>query len=234
MKDAFADTTRNRSIFGALARHAVVAAIACALTISVVVPSFAQHDSEAPKSGLPETTIAPAGGGAPPPAADEGVPSETAPAPAAVTKQAHHKSHHTRSSKASYSGAVEPATGMLTLKEDSWAYATPAESSGHVERVHSGKFVNVTGTTRNYLQVKLKSGAVAYVPVTAVELARPTDKVFKLTKDTPVLSVPNHRGKKLAEVHRDHDVHIVGTSVNYMKIRMKDGVEGFISTSALE
>jgi hypothetical protein len=227
-----ADSSRSKKILRTLARHAIVAAMACAFTISVVVPGFAQNDSEAPK-GLPETTIAPEGGGAPPPpAADEGAAGATPPAPAVAPKPTHHKGH--RSHKASYSGEVEPATGMLKLNEDTWAYSAPAKSSGHVERVHGGKFVNVTGTTRNYVQVKLKSGAVAYVPVTAVELARPTDKVFKLTKDTPVLSVPNHRGKRLAEVHRDHDVHIVGTSVNYMKIRMKDGVEGFISTSALE
>ena len=82
--------------------------------------------------------------------------------------------------------------------------------------------------------LKLKSGATAYVPMTAVELARPTDKIFRLTKDTPVLSAPNHSSKRLAEVHDGHEVHVVGTSMNYMKIRMKDGLEGFITVSALE
>jgi len=234
MTNACANATGNKNLFSQL-RHRLCAVMIVGLfTIAFAISGFAQSDSEAPK-GLPETTIAPEGGGPPPPpAADEGAASPAAPAPAVATKPAHHKSHHAASHSASYAGAVESATGLLKLKEDSWAYATPAKSSGHVERVHSGKFVNVTGTTRNYVQVKLKSGAVAYVPVSAVELARPTDKVFKLTKDAPVLSVPNHHGKKLAEVHRDHEVHIVGTSVNYMKIRMKDGLEGFISISALE
>ncbi|MGH7843285.1 MAG: hypothetical protein ACREQD_05650 [Candidatus Binataceae bacterium] len=135
---------------------------------------------------------------------------------------------------APWAGAVEPGDAMLKLKEDSWAYASPANSSSHIERVTAGKFVHVSGTTHYYLQVKLKSGAVGYVPISAVEIDRPADKIFKLTKDTPVLAEPNHYGKKLAEVHNAHDVHVIATSLNYMKIRMKDGLEGYIATSALE
>jgi hypothetical protein len=123
---------------------------------------------------------------------------------------------------------------MLMLETDTWAYAQPARSATHLEQLRAGKYVRVTGATVHYLRVKLKSGATAYVPMTAVELARPTDKIFRLTKDAAVLSAPNHSSKRLAEVHDGHEVHVVGTSMNYMKIRMKDGLEGFIAVSALE
>jgi len=62
-----------------------------------------------------------------------------------------------------------------------------------------------------------------------VDLIRPPDKAFQLTADTPVLAEPNHWAKKISGVLRGHNLHAIGISLNYMKIRMKDGVEGFIS-----
>jgi len=35
-------------------------------------------------------------------------------------------------------------------------------------------------------------------------------------------------------VHSGHDVHVVGVALNYMKIRMKDGKEGYIPIRSLE
>jgi len=209
--------------------HLLIFIAACSMPLVAIVPAFAQP-SVAPKT-LPETTIAPEDSAPPPPAApaaaDEAAPpTTTPPAPRAV--------HHAAKKSGPWSGAVEPADAMLRLKEDSWAYSSPANSSSRVERMDAGKFVHVTGTTHYFVQVKLKSGVVGYVPVSAAELDRPTDKIFKLTKDTPVLSEPNHYGKKLAEVHNTHDVHVIGTSLNYMKIRMKDGLEGYIAMTALE
>jgi len=122
----------------------------------------------------------------------------------------------------------------MKLKEDAWVFTRPTKWSKHVERVHADKYVEITGTTRNYLRVKLKSGQEAYLPISAVEITRPADKIFQLTSNAPVLSEPSHWGKKLSEVHKGHSVHVVGVSLNYMKIRMKDGVEGYIPTTALE
>ncbi len=228
------EQTRTR-IRGCLALASALSIVLCA-----AATSFAQNDSEAPK-GLPETTIAPAGGSGS--SAPEASPTGAASAPAtsapaatgaAEAKPIKHKKHVTRRKVTAYRGEVESGSGMLKLTEDGWAYASPSKAAAHVQALHAGKFVNVTGTTAHYVQVKLKSGATAYVPMTAVELAKPTDKVFRLTKDTPVLSVPNQHGKKLAEVHATHDVQVIGISVNYMKIRMKDGLEGFIAINALE
>jgi hypothetical protein len=217
-------------------------------TFSPVAPVFAQ--TGAGPGALPSTTIAPAASGAPAaPSAfakpstesgveesggggEEGMPAAT---PAPTHKPRHKLRHYSTSTVSAQSSTeVEPANGKLKLREDSWAYSRPAKSSKRIESVHADKFVNVTGTTRHYLQVQLKSGTTGFVPVSAVDLIRPTDKVFQLTADTPVLAEPNHWAKKISEVHRGHSVHAIGISLNYMKIRMKDGVEGFISTTALE
>jgi uncharacterized protein YgiM (DUF1202 family) len=143
--------------------------------------------------------------------------------------------HRPAKSVASVSATeVEPAHARIKLKEDAWVFTRPTKSSKHVERVHAGKYIEVTGTTRYYLRVKLKSGQEGYLPLSAVEITRPADKIFQLTSNAPVLSEPSHWGKKLSEVHKGHNVHVVGISLNYMKIRMKDGVEGYIPTTALE
>ena len=210
----------------------LVAAFTLGLVIGDATTSLAQS-----AGGLPETTIAPDGGGtgaSAPAASPAGASPVSSEAGTPTPQPVKHKTHTTTAKAASYIGEVESGSGMLKLTESGWAYATPSKSGAHVQEVHAGKFVNVSGTTAHYVQVKLKNGSTAYIPMTAVELAKPTDKIFRLTKDTPVLSVPNHNGKKLAEVHAGHDVQVIGTSINYMKIRMKDGLEGFIAISALE
>jgi hypothetical protein len=211
---------------GWVAAHA--AAFAAAIAAAAPAIALAQGATT-----LPKTTIAPSEGGAPPASSGASTPiAAKSPAPAA----AHHAasvSHHAK--PASYSApTVEPASAMLKLRKDSWAYARPTTSAPPVEQVHSGKFVKVTGTTRSYVQVKLKSGTTAYVPVSAVEMTRPADKVFQLTHDASVMSEPNRWGHKLAEVHRGHSVHVVGIALNYVKIKMKDGVEGYIPQTSLE
>jgi uncharacterized protein YgiM (DUF1202 family) len=179
--------------------------------------------------GLPSTTIAPAEGGAP----------EEMPPPATTT---HHRltpppaTHRSLASTAAPIKSVpaEPAQAKLLLKEDSWIYAQPSNTSAHVEQGQKGKFVMVTGTTHYFLRVRLKSGQEGYVLAEAVQVTTPADKLFMLTRDAPVLDAPNHWGKKVSEVHRGHAVHVVGVALSYMKIRMKSGLEGYIPSSALE
>jgi hypothetical protein len=130
--------------------------------------------------------------------------------------------------------AVEPTHAMLKLKKDTSVYASPEPSSHPLERVREGRFLNVTGSTHYYLQVKLKNGATGYVPLSAVDLIHPEDKLMRLTTDASVLSQPNRYGKKLSEVHEGHDVHVIGVSMNYVRIRMRSGLEGYIPMTAAE
>ena len=164
------------------------------------------------------------------PVDDDGTPS-----PVAATLGPHsHWSYHADTSEPSYSAAVEPTHAMIKLKQDAWAYAGPEASSATLERVHAGKFLNVTGSSHYFLQVRLKSGATGYVPISAVELTRRQDKIMRLSTDAAVVSQPNRYGKRVSEVHQGHNVHVVGISMNYIKIRMKSGLEGYIPMTATE
>ncbi|MGH7934274.1 MAG: hypothetical protein ACREQN_14090, partial [Candidatus Binataceae bacterium] len=165
-----------------------------------------------------------------------GAPAAGALVPAPVHHHAAvHRTTHASSARAENEHVeVEPANARLLLKSDAWAYERPTKWSKTIERMHARKYIDVTGTTRYYLRVKLKSGKVAYVPTGAAQLVKPSDKIFRLTSNASVLAEPNHWARKLSEVHRGHDVHVVGVSLNYVKIKMKDGLKGFIPMSAMQ
>jgi hypothetical protein len=227
-------------------------ALAAACAIALATPVFAQTGAEYPRTGTGVSTV-PGGGmggsigggsiGAPAPSGSgetktteipyKGSPDEDLPPSARPVHPTVHVKHRAKASPVDTS-AIEPAQGHLKLLKDSWAYERPSKSSTRIEQVHAGKYVNVMGTSKYYAQVKLKSGEIAYVPLTVLQLLAPTDKMFLLTNDANVLTGPTHGSSKIAEVHKGHDVHVVGIALNYLKIRMKDGLEGYIPISALQ
>jgi hypothetical protein len=188
--------------------------------------------SVAPPSSPPATKLVPSDETTPP----EGAGEETAPAEegAGTTGAAPTKPHVHHHHVASRPPEVEPATARLRVTQEGWIYAGPSKSSKKIEKNTVGKFVNVTGSTRYYLQASLKNGETGYIPIADVQLVKPTDKIFMLTQDAAVLEAPNHWARKLAEVHRSHNVHVIGLALNYMQIRMKSGLTGFIPVSALQ
>ena len=197
-------------------------------------PSFAAGLGE---EDVPSTSIVPAEG--PSGAAPEGSPaSATSPSTSSKVLMPPPKGlkpvHHASTKNSVREPEIEPAQARLKVLQDSPVYATPAKSSKHIEQLTRDKFVEVTGSTHYYLQVRLKSGQTGYIDPSAVDLAKPADKVFVLTHDAGVLDKPNRWGKKVAEVHQNKNVHVVGVALNYMRIRMKSGLEGYIPTSALE
>jgi uncharacterized protein YgiM (DUF1202 family) len=141
---------------------------------------------------------------------------------------------HHASSNSARAPEIEPAQARLKVLQDAPVYSAPAKTSKHIEQLTTGKFVEVTGSTHYYLQVQLKSGQTGYIDPSAVEVVKPTDKVFVLTHDAGVLDKPSRWGKKLAEVHQSHNVHVIGIALNYVQIRMKSGLEGFVPLTALE
>jgi hypothetical protein len=142
--------------------------------------------------------------------------------------------HHASSKNTVHEPEIEPAKARLKVLADSPVFVAPAKSSKHIEQLTRDKFVEVTGSTHYFLRVNLKNGQTGYIEPSAVELVRPADKVFLLTHDAAVLDKPNRWGKKVAEVHASKNVHVVGLSLDYMQIRMKSGLEGFIPMTALE
>ncbi len=129
---------------------------------------------------------------------------------------------------------VEPADARLRIKENTWIYSRPSYRASHIKRGTAGKYVVVTGSTRYYLRVRLKSGETGYISQRAIDLVKPTNKYFKLTHDAPVLEKPNRWAKKVSEVHRGYYVHVIGIALNYMQIKMKNGLVGFIHVTALQ
>ena len=119
------------------------------------------------------------------------------------------------------------------IKAD-WVYSSPAKSSKHLEQLQVDKLINVSGSTHYFLRVSLKNGETGYIDPASVDILKPIDKIFRLSHDAAVLDKPNRWGKKLSEVHTGHDVHVVGLALNYARIRMKSGLEGFIPLTAME
>ncbi|MGH9343539.1 MAG: hypothetical protein ACRD19_07255, partial [Terriglobia bacterium] len=127
-----------------------------------------------------------------------------------------------------------PAKARLTLKVASFVYEQPAKSSKALARLPAAAYVDVSGSTHYFLRVRLNHGRVGYVPISAVNLITSVNQIHRLASNAAVLSAPALQGAKLSEVHRGHDVHIVGVTLNYVRIRMRSGLEGFIPVSALE
>ncbi|HVN64610.1 MAG TPA: hypothetical protein VMT58_08220 [Candidatus Binataceae bacterium] len=186
------------------------------------------------EEAVPDTSVVPAAASTSPasPISPNPTPAETGAAAVPKAKRPHHMAHHP--ARAASAPEVEPATARLLVLKNGWAYEEPAKSSGRVQAITAGKYVNVTGNTRYYLRVQLRTGKIAYVEQSAVELVRPIDKVWRLHRNADVREKPNMWAKKVSEVHQGHDVHAVGIAPNYVKIRMKSGLEGFVPTSALE
>lgn len=219
------------------ARMTVLMAAAVAM-LAWSAPAFAAGVGE---EDVPSTSIVPAEGpsGAAPVKAPSSAISPSAPAesgamtaPPTPTAKSH--AHRASSRNSVREPEIEPAEARLKVLQDAPVYSAPTKSSKHIEQLTRDKFVEVTGSTHYYLQVRLKSGQTGYIDPSAVDLVRPTDKVFVLTHDAGVLEKPNRWAKKLAEVHQGRNVHVVGIALNYMKIRMKSGLEGFIPITALE
>lgn len=187
---------------------------------------------------LPHTTVRPAPPSMPAGGSPSGSPGmvEVPPSPAEeeAPPPARPRRTERRRHKVITHFEVEPAQAKLLLKKDTWVYSKPDNDSMISARVHAGKYVVVTGSTRYYVRVKLKSGKVGFVPISAIDLVKPADKLFRLTSNAPVRKDPNRWGRKLSEVHKGHSVHVVGIALSYAKIRMRSGLEGYIPLKSLE
>jgi hypothetical protein len=215
--------------------HPVRIAALAAGVATLVLLSASAFAAGLSEEDVPSTSIVPAEEPAASPAAPAGSPSSvTNPPPAGATMMPPAAPHHAAATSTGHGLEIEPAQARLKVVQDGPVYSSPTKSSKHIEQLTHDKFVTVTGSTHYFLQVKLKDGQTGYIEPSAVELVKPTDKVFLLSHDAGVLDKPNRWAKKLAEVHQGHNVHVVGISLNYARIRMKSGLEGFIPMTALE
>lgn len=64
---------------------------------------------------------------------------------------------------------IKPLNKLFVLTKNSPVYQNPDETSSTIGEVRRKKYVHVTGITGSFLQIKLKNGAVGFIPVAAAE-----------------------------------------------------------------
>jgi len=63
---------------------------------------------------------------------------------------------------------------------------------------------------------------------------KPLNKVFLLTKNSPVYESPDTTSNVIGQVHRKKYVHVVGLAGNYLQIKLRNGTVGFVPEAAAE
>jgi hypothetical protein len=63
---------------------------------------------------------------------------------------------------------------------------------------------------------------------------KPLNKLFLLTKNSPVYQNPDATSLTIGEVRRKKYVHVTGIAGDYLQIRLKNGTSGFIPVAAAE
>jgi len=64
---------------------------------------------------------------------------------------------------------IKPLNKKFLLTHDSDVYANPDNASAVLAHVHHRKFVHVIGIAGDWLQIKLKTGVVGFIPTSAAE-----------------------------------------------------------------
>jgi tetratricopeptide (TPR) repeat protein len=74
----------------------------------------------------------------------------------------------------------------------------------------------------------------ASAPGAAAPQIKPLNKLFLLTKNSPVYQNPDATSSTIGEVRRKKYVHVTGITGDYLQIRLKNGTTGFIPVAAAE
>jgi len=74
----------------------------------------------------------------------------------------------------------------------------------------------------------------ASAPGAASPQIKPLNKLFLLTKNSPVYQNPDAASSTIGEVRRKKYVHVTGITGDYLQIRLKNGTIGFIPIAAAE
>jgi tetratricopeptide (TPR) repeat protein len=77
------------------------------------------------------------------------------------------------------------------------------------------------------------TGGAAAPPVGAPKI-KPLNKLFVLTKNSPVYQNPDETSSRIGEVRRRKYVHVTGITGSFLQIKLKNGTIGFIPVAAAE
>ena len=124
---------------------------------------YSQAHTLDPRLNVPGATpAAPAAAAAATPATRPAPPAEATP-PAEAAAPA------STPAAAASSAPVKPLNKKFLLGHDSPVYESPRQDSEVVAQVHRGKFVHVVGITGNWLQIKMRTGIIGFIPASVAE-----------------------------------------------------------------
>ncbi len=96
-------------------------------------------------------------------------PSLATPSPAATPSAAAAAPPAPGAPPAAAAAKVRPLNKRFRLTKNSPVYQNPDQTGAVVGQVHRGRWVNVTGITGDWLQVRLRNGSVGFIPTAAAE-----------------------------------------------------------------
>jgi len=89
-------------------------------------------------------------------------------------------------------------------------------------------------TTAAAAPLEAPATTTASAPPAVAPQVKPLNKLFLLTKNSPVYQNPDGTSSTIGQVRRKKYVHVTGIAGDYLQIRLKNGTVGFISESASE
>src|SRR5215469_12467860 len=78
------------------------------------------------------------------------------------------------------------------------------------------------------------TGETGSAEASASPKIKPLNKVFLLTKNSPVYESPDSTSTVVGQVHKRKYVHVVGLAGNYLQIKLRNGTVGFVPETAAE
>jgi Tfp pilus assembly protein PilF len=79
-----------------------------------------------------------------------------------------------------------------------------------------------------------EEGAPAGAAASGSTKIKPLNKVFLLTKNSPVYESPDTTSNVVGQVHKKKYVHVVGLAGSYLQIKLRNGTVGFVPETAAE
>jgi len=76
--------------------------------------------------------------------------------------------------------------------------------------------------------------AASTPPIASESALRQVDKRFLLTHDSPVYESMSESARVIAQVHQRRYVHVIGLGAQWLRIRLRNGMIGFIPATAAE
>jgi tetratricopeptide (TPR) repeat protein len=94
--------------------------------------------------------------------------------------------------------------------------------------------VSTTAATAPPTEPDEVPSTTASAPGAAAPQIKPLNKLFLLTKNSPVYQSPDATSSTIGQVRRKKYVHVTGIAGDYLQIKLKNGTIGFIPESAAE